>query len=95
MLNKPSSIADANVVRFFEDHTNEIRIAHEAVAVATTEAKQLMERLGVHTMYGCPVEQGPEPEYSGEIDRIRRDTISLQDAARELRGLCETLNAKL
>lgn len=80
--------------RFFASHQNEISIGREAIAAAIGETKGLMDRLGIASMYGCQA-VGPEPEYSGDIDRTEREMSGLIDAARELRGLCETLAQRL
>jgi len=100
----PSSILSARLdqavspdpmKRFFAAHQNEISIGQQAIDAAISETKALMGRLGIPSMYGCEVSGGPEPEYAGDIDKTERDMSDLVSAARELRGLCETLAARL
>lgn len=84
------------MTRFFASHHSEISIAQTAIDEATRSTKALMDRMGIPSMYGCAVLGGEIPvDASGEIDRVQRAMSALTDTARELRGLCETLDAKL
>lgn len=82
--------------RIFQELMKEVQIAIEATQPARANLTELMTRLGVQKDYGgdklC-AEVQPSP--SGEADQLRALISDMQDAARDLRGMAETLAARL
>jgi hypothetical protein len=65
-----------------------------AVSAGLGALKSKMDRIGIPSMFGCPVDDvGEEP--GGELDRINYALDRVAERARELRGLAETLDERL
>jgi hypothetical protein len=99
MMNQPNSIhaakADVEVTRVFDAMRNDIKIARGATEAALASLKEMCARLGIASMYGCAVDPSPECSSSGVIEDAQREMGGLIEMLREMRGLSETVEARL
>lgn len=87
---------ETNQQRAFDGMRNDIKIAGEAASATLSSLKQLGERLGIPSMYaGAKLLGEVSPPSSGEIESVQRDMSALIDLNREIRGLAETIDARL
>lgn len=100
MLNERTAQASAyageqpDEQRFFQALSSDLEITHGAVRASIDAMRETMKRLGIDSMYGAAA-VGSAAEPRGQLDLALLGARSLQDDARELRGLCETLQVKL
>lgn len=74
---------------------NDIKMARGATEDALSSLKEMCARLGIASMYGCAVDGRAECPSSGVIDDAQREMGGLIEMLRELRGLSETVEARL
>lgn len=87
--------SQAEPQRAFDAMRSDINIAAEAASATLGSLKQLGERLGIPNMYGCATLGEVSPPSSGEIEATQRDMNALIELNREIRGLAETIDARL
>lgn len=80
---------------FFSQATNTILIGGEAASAAIASLKSLMGRLGIGLVYGTIDCGSEDPKAAGAMEDMDRKLAGLVDLCRELRGLAETIDARL
>lgn len=82
-------------VRCFQEIRRTISIGEQACAEARKHLQELMSRLSIASPYGNSAGSETDAQSMGEIEDTNRQLNEFVDLCRELRGLAETLEARL